>query len=283
MKDIVLGVLGYDNIMEFVLRDLRWALNNRNSLEQESYPREILGYLVEVIITRGFWRMWPKHHLIKRLKSLGFTVVDDRIVVGLEEFDQLLRAVNDLFNETRKRYWQESLLSLQALSKGLRKAGSLKKWINTLYIIISNGNEWRKHEYFKGIKGLGRKSVELILRDMGYFDRIPVDIHERRFTLRTGIALIYGPSNKDPIQPEFYSEALKRYCKENLRDIELEGISLESAPGILDWAIWYFSCEKESKDCRAICSSNPKCDKCPIRDMCLYGRIHQEKIINNYS
>ncbi len=112
---------------------------------------------------------------------------------------------------------------------------------------------------------------------MGYFDRVPVNIHERRLILRTDIALTYGPLNKDPAQPEFYSEALTRYCRETLKNVELDGIPLESAPGILDWAIWYFSCERESKDCKALCASSPKCNVCPIKNVCLYRRTRREK------
>lgn len=273
MRDIILGILGYDNIHDLVLRDLQWALNNRSMLERESFPREVLGYIVEVIVTRGYWRTWPMKYLIWKLKSMGFTVTRNHVVIGLDDFDKLLKAVDELYRETHKRYWYETLSGLQAFSRGIRRAGSLKKWIDTLHSLLVKGYEWKKHEYYKGIRGLGRKGSELILRDMGYFDRIPVDIHERRFILRTGIALLYGPPSKDPISLEFYIEALTRYSRENLEDVELGGVALGSAPGILDWAIWYFACEKESGDCKAICSSDPKCEKCPIRNACLYGKI----------
>ena len=243
------------------------------------FPQEILGYLIEVIVTQGYWRPWFKHQLINKLKSLNLSLHNDKIIVRLEDYDKLLRAITELAEETGKPYWNKVLDSLRSLYKGLNKAGSLKVWINTLYKIVSTGNSWKKHEYYKGIRGLGPKSVEMILRDMGYFDRVPIDRHERRFLLRTGIALIYGPQNKDPALPEFYSEALTNYCRENLKDMELEGISLASAPGIIDWAIWYFSCERESKDCKAVCSSNPRCDVCPIRNACLYERILQRKTV----
>ncbi len=277
MKSIALGILNYSNLKDHVIRDLHWALNNRNLINREPFPREILGYLIEVIVTQGYWRLWFKQQLINKLRNQGLVLYNDEIIVGVDDYNKLLQVVAELAEETGKPYWKKILDSLNALYEGLIRAGSLKVWIDTLYRLVSTGDNWKKHEYFRGIKGLGTKSVEMILRDMGHFDRVPIDRHERRFLLRTGIALVYGPPSKDPASPEFYSEALTNYCRENLNDVSLEGIPLGSAPGILDWAIWYFSCERESRDCKAICSSNPQCGICPIRDTCLYWRMHHTR------
>jgi len=284
MRGIVLGILNYEDIGSYVKHDLRWVLNNRKLLNEERFPPEVLGYLVEVIVTRGYWRVWPKNQLIRRLKlreGSGIRVGNgEHIIIELREFNQLLKVIDELSRERNSNYWMKALSSVQALMKGFHKAGSLKRWVDVLYSLATADRDepWKKHEYFKGIRGLGRKSVDIILRDMGYFDRVPVDIHERRFLLRTDIAVVYGPLDKDPTLPAFYSEALTTYCKENLKDISLEGISLESAPGVVDWAIWYFSCssKEETKEkslkCKAICSSSARCGKCPIRDLCLYRK-----------
>lgn len=273
IKDIALRILDYDNIRELVIRNLRWALSNKDLINQEPYPRKVLGYIVEVVVTKGYWRKWFKQQLIEKLRDHKLLISNDEIVLGLEEYDILLQAVSELAEEIGSPYWNEVLNSLKMLHDRLIKAGSIKEWINTLYRIVSSGGGFKRHEFFRNIKGLGPKSVDMILRDMGYFDRIPIDRHERRFLLRTGIALVYGPPSGDPVSLGFYSEALRNYCRENLKNIRLEEIPLDSAPGVLDWAIWYFSCERESEECKAICSSRPRCEICPLRDICLYRRL----------
>jgi len=120
-----------------------------------------------------------------------------------------------------------------------------------------------------------------MLRDLSYFDRVPIDRHERRFLLRTGIALLYTSGEKDPLDYDFYSEALSRYCKQELRGVavDVDGISVPlDKPGIVDWIIWYFSCEREVEECKAICTSKPRCNECPIKDLCLYHNRDKLKI-----
>jgi len=121
---------------------------------------------------------------------------------------------------------------------------------------------------------VGFKGVHNILRDFGYFDMAPIDIHERRFLFRTGIALRYGPSSGDPRELEFYLTALRNFCKEELRGYTLLGIDLGEAPGIVDLIIWCFSCTKEGKEaCKGICSADPKCGICPINHCCIYYEL----------
>jgi hypothetical protein len=51
------------------------------------------------------------------------------------------------------------------------------------------------------------KGIDELLRDCGYFDRVPIDIHEQRFKVRTGIFQQYSPSC-DPLDKREYHEAL---------------------------------------------------------------------------
>jgi len=273
MRELIIKLLKYSDIKDLVEDNVRWALENRDMLNKEVFPSRPLGIVLEVIITRGYWRVWPKYYLIEKLKSYGVSMPSDELIINYDNLNLILKALRSLYEERKGKFWKETLESVSAFIEGLKRAKSLKNWISKLYDLTSKGGDWKNHEYFKGIKGLGIKGVELLLRDMGYFDRVPIDIHERRFLLRTGIALVYGSSSRDPATPEFYSEALRRYCEENLRGLEILGIPLNKSPGIIDWAIWYFTCEKESRECKAVCSSKPRCEICPLKNICDYAKL----------
>jgi len=253
LRNIILGVFSYDNIENYVRNEIRAALERASLLKEEQFSPRVLGFLVKIVVTRGYYMENFGNTFINVLKEYTNITVrnNGEIIIDLEELGKLSKSINKLIltnvidDASKKHHWSRTLESLKALYRGVKKAGSLKLWVDTLYRLIRSGDRWKSHEYYEGIKGFGRKSAESVLRDVGYFDRVPIDRHERRFQLRTGIALIYAPLNKDPAQPEFYAEALARYCKENLKNIELSGVSLELAPGAVDWAIWVFSCDKK--------------------------------------
>ncbi len=280
MKDIILKIFDYRDIRCLVKEDFQWVNSNREKMEKEKekYPPGPLGAVVSVIITRGYWRRRFLDEVVSRLKSSRIKG-NDEIKVELETkeretlivtYDVLLKVVEKIANE-KKKLWSEIHDSLRNFYDKLVEAGSLKNWVEELYKSVDKG---RREEYVKGIKGLGKKAVDIILRDLGYFERAPIDRHERRFLLRTGIALLYTSGEKDPLDYEFYHEALSKYCEQELKGVtrNVDGITIPlDKPGIVDWIIWYFSCEKEAeKKCKAICTSKPKCNECPIKDLCLY-------------
>ena len=95
---------------------------------------------------------------------------------------------------------------------------------------------------------IGRKGIENIIRDCGYMKRIPIDIHEQRFLVRTGIFHKYSSLKRaDPTKYDHLAEALRRFCEEELKEIKLNGIILSDAPSVVDFIIWYFSQEKQSR------------------------------------
>ena len=122
---------------------------------------------------------------------------------------------------------------------------------------------------------IGRKGRENIIRDCGYMKRIPIDIHEQRFLVRTGIFHKYSSLKRaDHTDYDHLAEALRCFCKEELKEIKLNGISLSNAPGVVDLIIWYFSQEKtEQKISLGICAKEPKCNECPLREnnLCLFA------------
>jgi|Deesub1362A_J573_1020465.scaffolds.fasta_scaffold14827_1 hypothetical protein len=117
---------------------------------------------------------------------------------------------------------------------------------------------------------LGEKGRDNYLRDFGYWDRIPMDRHEMRFIIRTGIYHVCSSENKnDPLDKKSLHDALINFCSKYLKGKVVEDIDLGDAPGIVDIFIWYY-CGRERYN---ICGSTPKCKKCGFNGVCLYATI----------
>jgi len=264
-----------DYVSEPVERDTRKFLGNREALVREAFPSRPLTSIVAIIVTRSWWRRWPWDRLTEALRERGYRRWEDGgPLIGIEDLAFVRETLQHLYSSSGKSIWREAAESLEFLEAKLRETGSLRAWSLKVYRAVK-GKEgrWKKHPYVEGIKGLGFKGVHNLLRDLGYFDMAPIDIHERRFLLRTGVALRYGPPNRDPLDLRFYLEALRRFCREELRGVKVLGVDLGNAPGMADLAIWYFSCTGESKDCKGVCSAKPRCEVCPVKDCCTYYRL----------
>ncbi|MBA7707222.1 hypothetical protein ES703_116091 [subsurface metagenome] len=135
-------------------------------------------------------------------------------------------------------------------------------------------SEWIGDFYEEAKKGksliLGEKGRDNFLRDFGYFDRIPIDIHEMRFILRTGIFHAFSMDGLDPLRKKHLQEALANFCKEYLTGKNIEGIDLGKSPGIVDLFIWYY-CARGKYN---VCGAKPKCGKCMLNGYCLFSILH---------
>lgn len=123
---------------------------------------------------------------------------------------------------------------------------------------------------------IGRKGRDNILRDCGFLYRIPIDVHEQRFLLRTGIFHKYASlTESDPTDYDHLAKAMSLFCKEELKALRVNGILLSDAPGMVDLIVWYFSQEKTEQEISlGICAKTPQCKKCPIKNLCLFGKLH---------
>ncbi|KXA90830.1 hypothetical protein AKJ57_03530 [candidate division MSBL1 archaeon SCGC-AAA259A05] len=119
---------------------------------------------------------------------------------------------------------------------------------------------------------MGEKERDLYLRDVGYLDRIPIDKHEMRFILRTGIYHSCSRDSFDPLEKEDLQNSLKVFCKEYLDGVYFKNLKLSENPTIVDKIIWYH-CAKSSPALN-VCGSRPKCLKdyqsCPFTGGCLF-------------
>ena len=148
---------------------------------------------------------------------------------------------------------------------------SIKDWIEELYVLSKKGKK----------TVLGPKGRDLFLRDMGYFDRIPIDIDEIRFIIRTGIYHCCSKNSFDPLEKEDLQDALANFCREHL-ELQFHDVDLSKSPGIVDLVIWYHSADPNSGGF-SVCAAKPKCldgkDICPFSKACLFSVIKAQ--INN--
>jgi hypothetical protein len=123
---------------------------------------------------------------------------------------------------------------------------------------------------------LGDKGTDHYLRDLGFFDRAPVDRHERRFLIRTGIFHAFTTKGRqDPLEYDCLHDALTTFSLFCLQGKRVAAIDLGSAPGLVDLFIWFF-CAEGKYD---ICGKTPKCVECRLNDACLYSLANIQSAI----
>ncbi|MCK4442934.1 MAG: hypothetical protein KAW09_00210, partial [Thermoplasmata archaeon] len=134
----------------------------------------------------------------------------------------------------------------------------------------------------RNIKGLGYKGRDNILRDTGYFDRVPIDFHERNFMMRTGIFHLFAEREADPRDYYDNHHTLSTFCKEVLGKTYIQGegfrIHLADSPGVFDLAVWSH-CSQDPHE-EGICGSTPACfednSRCPLFGTCWWSRKERQ-------
>lgn len=223
--------------------DLQIFKKSKDILEKNPDSLEALRMIIELIKTNG-WRL--------KLPA---------------DFDTKMKI---FVKKHRKKF--RTLPAKKDLIKlvGDRRKENIKQLL-TSYPTIKDFTE---HLYDLAIQGktevLGEKGRDNYLRDFGYWDRIPMDRHEMRFIIRTGIYHTCSVKDKnDPLEKGSLHDALTRFCSAYLKGKQVEGIDLDNAPGIVDLFIWSYSAEKRYN----ICGNSPKCEECKLNGMCLYALI----------
>ncbi len=259
---------GSESIEEIVTRDTNTFLENRETLEHESYPEEALTAIAKIIVTRSYYRpiYW---------KKLGL----ETVTLQMLKDGSLETLVKSKLNDGS--FKNTILGSFQALKEQLEKSNTLKEWADERNEYAEQGSI---DPYLTNLKGIGFKGRDNLLRDLGYFNRAPIDRHEVRFMVRVGLLHRYAPRKVDITMTtekgyQGIHETLSNFAREELKRFKISNIDLSEAPGIVDLAIWLFCCVKETENCLGICSSNPKCDICPIKNHCLFYKenIHIKK------
>lgn len=239
----------FKNTIDWMLRDrhtkeikddLQFFKTYRNSLEENTNSPEALYEIIELIATKGY-RLKRNDDFYKKLDNF------------IDKYGENFRS-----NEAREKIIE--LVGTKATKNvnDLLNYETIKEFTENLY------RSAKKGETFV----LGEKGRDEYLRDFGYWDRIPMDQHEMRFIIRTGIYHICSVDDQsDPLEKSHLHDALTRFCNSYLKGYVVEEIDLGEAPGIVDIFIWSFSAEDRYK----MCGATPKCEECNLKGVCLYA------------
>lgn len=244
----------FKNTIEWMLKnthaqklkeDLRSFYNNKEELQRNPDSLNALRMIIELIKTNGWRLKKPKDFDGKMDSFIERYGANFRTKRAKEELIKLVG------NRRRKSIQQ------------LLKYSTIKQFTENLYSLAKQGKT----------VVLGEKGRDNYLRDYGYWDRIPIDRHEMRFIIRSGIYHACSTKTKsDHLEKKDLQDALTRFCSLFLKDYSVERIDLGNAPGVVDLFIWSFSAE----DRYNICGANPRCSECILKHACLYALINSQ-------
>lgn len=245
-NDLLKGKFGNE-----IKNDIKTFDQNIKEIEADPDCPQALKLLIELIITNSWYYKTPTYfetqfnHYISRYRVRGFQTAD-----GMKELLNLAKLAP---SRIRDKAIQKVNLLVDQL-----KGKTIRSWTENLYQLA------KKNE----TTVLGEKGRDNFLRDFGYFDRIPMDRHEMRFIIRTGIYHACSLQNHfDPLEKRHLQVALVDFCRKFLSAEKIEGVDMGKAPGIVDLFIWCH-CSKEKYD---ICGKKPKCGECILSGYCLFS------------
>lgn len=233
-----------------IVSDLQKFKSIKQEIETNPDSLQALRLLVELKITNSWYRPMPRN----------FAADFDSFIMKYGENFRTTRAANELaaLIERHSRFPQK---------------GKVRDWTSMLLNDFLTLRDFTRKLYELRVQGkksdvLGMKGSDNYLRDVGYWDVIPIDIHQKRFLIRSGIYHAFSVyREQDPLDPRSLQGDLSRFCSLFLRGKIVEDIDLSNAPGIVDIFIWSY-CAKERY---SLCGSTPKCDTCRLNDTCLFG------------
>jgi hypothetical protein len=237
-------------------KDINDFLRNKKELDKDPNSLVALEKLGELIASRNYYRRKYAKLFREEFKKIehsgsGFFSTNK----GKQKFLGTIRKVAFQKDDAVKK--------VHALLEELSQK-SIREWTEDLHTLSQNG---------KGDKILGQKGRDIYLRDMSYFDRVPMDIHEMRFIIRTGIYHLCSRSLFNPLEKDDLQDAMVNFCKEYLSGLSISGINLSKSPGIVDLVIWYHCADPP--DGFSICAVEPRClerkDVCPLSKACLFA------------
>ncbi len=238
-KNTIAWMLG-DNHAQEIKNDLKKFKDNKNILQNNPDSLKALRMIIELIKTNSWHLKLPTNFDSKWDSFANKHGTNFRTLTAKEE---LINFVGD-----RRKKNIDKLLTYS----------TIKQFTDGLYNLAKQGKT----------EVLGEKGRDNYLRDFGYWDRIPVDRHEIRFIIRSGIYHACSSIDKsDCLEKSDLHDALNRFCANYLKGHIVEEIDLGNAPGIVDIFIWSFSAEYRYN----ICVATPKCEECNLKGVCLYA------------
>ena len=242
-----------DKYSNRIKETLQLIIENKCDLRKNPNSPEALREVVELIVTQG--RRLSKPKGFDKYMNSFIEKYGDKFMT--EKKEEAKDKLENLVGDKRK----------EKISKLFEEYSSMRDFTKKLYQLAKKGKT----------DVLGEKGRDNYLRDFGYWDRVPIDIHEMRFILRSGIFHACSDEKKrDPQKKAHFQHVLTRFCREHLKGFKVKiqkkdgsplEICLEKKPGIVDIFIWSYCAE----DRYNICGKEPKCSECLLNGECLYA------------
>ena len=232
-----------------VKKDIQMFKDNKNELSMNPESSKALRILVELIVTQAWYYRKPRN----------FDKAIDTFIAKHGTNFKASAAQKDLV-ELVENFAPPRIIgrAKESIQKLLANYSSIEQFTNKLHGLANQGQT----------EILGEKGRDNYLRDFGYWERIPMDRHEMRFIIRSGIYHTCSVRDEnDPLEKGSLHNALTRFGSTYLEGKVVEGIDLGNAAGIVDVFIWSY-CGKERYN---ICGSTPKCNECNLNGACLYA------------
>ena len=233
-----------------------------NNLSEEDY-KKLLERIVRQILNMGTSATAVETQISKFKEEIGNWNIENI----LNNIDKL---------KIREKKNKEKL---EKILKYIRD-NSIRDWIIKLH------NNKLHNKDNNTIPTMGLKSDDDFLKELGFYEHVPIDRHIKRFLFRTGIIHWYFKEKSEKGEDiltlfnnfnysyrdsyRLFQKIMKTFCKEFCDDITICGLKLSENPGILDMIIWRHCGRSRKHKCKNICGSKPKCNKCVFKESCLY-------------
>lgn len=229
--------------------DIQLFKDNKNELSMNPESSKALRVLVELIVTQAWYYRKPQSFDKEIDTFIARHGANFRTSTAQKDLVELVEKLAPSRVITRAK---------ESIQKLLANYSSIEQFTKKLHDLAKRGKT----------DILGEKGRDNYLRDFGYWERIPMDRHEMRFIIRSGIYHTCSIRDEnDPLEKGSLYDALTRFCSTYLKGKVVEGIDLGNAAGIVDIFVWSY-CGKERYN---ICGSTPKCNECNLNGACLYA------------
>lgn len=250
-----------------ITEDIRDFRENIVGLRENPNYHKALKGIVELIMTNSWWRPLSReaHKKYERQFGLYHRKFGDEGFRKREGKKKLLDIVNRFATSNRKKTVQKASSLIEIL---IDRNSTLRAWTENLYNLAKNGKT----------QILGDKGRDNYLRDFGYFDRAPLDRHEWRFIVRTGIFHHHAKREEsDPQDRDHLQSALVNFCNNQLSGFEVgeineclgQRLDLGKCGGMVDLFIWSYNADERYR----ICGKVPQCHRCILSDSCMFAKI----------
>lgn len=255
---------GTGRIRDLINKCAKEFLSNKQYITEGKVPPEPVRLAIRHVCSRSGHLAKIAETAEKQLSEINpLNLLKER---ELESFLEKVYKSNSNMRQESKEKISRFLIAIEDLNDKLRqwpKSERLEKF----------EKEFKKILELKA--KIGRKGCDNILRDCGFLKCIPIDVHEQRFLIRTGIFHKYAINGADPTDYDHLANSMSNFSKCELRKIDVNGIRLSEAPGLVDLIIWYFSQEKSKKELSlGICAKQPQCKNCPLNNLCHFAKCN---------